>query len=81
MIGNPFRRHLRPRVDDVRRVPTRLMFSAYYDASVDHIVIALQAGDSADGSVLELSLWDAVSVQDVIGAAIGDAVAAGEGTV
>lgn len=81
-MRNPFRRSHVHFDDEVTSfVAKHLLFSAYYDPNLDMIVVGVRALGSAGGPEVALPLWDAVNLQDMIGAAVQDAVTSNDGTV
>lgn len=59
------------------RIPVCLMFSAHYEHDGDVVVFGFRDMHTGDGPALELALWQAVNLRDILDAAIGDAVMIG----
>ncbi|APB01699.1 hypothetical protein [Nocardia seriolae] len=59
------------------RVPVCLMFSAHYERDNDLVIFGFRDAHTGDGPALELALWQAVSLRDILDAAISDAVMIG----
>lgn len=61
--------------EGVTRIPVTLVFSARYDSGNDIVVVGIKEDGTLGGPAIELSIWQALSVRDMIDAAIGDAIA------